>query len=78
MLYILGAVEVKLRRRKKRRTTTRVEVLDKEEGVRRVKTRRRKIGNPQEKGKEQEKKDKNNEGLLPWRHPASRAFSYGT
>ena len=55
-----------------------MEVLDKEEGVRRVKTRRRKIGNPQEKGKEQEKKDKNNEGLLPWRHPASRAFSYGT
>ena len=72
-----GAGEVKLRRRKKRRTTTRVEVLDKEEGVRRAKTRRRKIGNLQEKGKEQEKKDKNNEGKLPWRQPASRAFSYG-
>ena len=54
-----------------------MEVLDKEEGVRRAKTRRRKIGNLQEKGKEQEKKDKNNEGKLPWRQPASRAFSYG-
>ena len=41
------------------------EVLEKEEGVR-AKEIRRKIGELEEKGKEQEKKDKDTEGELPW------------
>ena len=41
------------------------EVLEKEEGVR-AKEIRRKIGELEEKGKEEEKKDKDTEGELPW------------